>query len=344
MGIRVPDAELDAAISDIARQNNLSTAQLADQLAGDGMTVADLRNTVRDEITMQRMQQSFAQSRVSVTEGEVDAALATEANTSQYHLAHILIGVAEGSTPDQIAQAQARAEQLKAALDSGDIEFGAAAVRYSDSPNALEGGDLGWRSVDEIPPTFVRIISGMQPGEVFGPMRAPTGFQLVKLVETRTGANNTQAPITQLQARHILIRPGEGGDGAARAKLETLRARVAGGADFAELAQENSQDEATADRGGALGWFAQDSYGVEFGAQVAALADGEVSAPFKTEAGWHIVKREGSRQVAATDENARQRARATIGQRKLEQEWDRYLRELRGEAYVDIRLPAASGS
>src|SRR5690606_17198768 len=143
---------------------------------------------------------------------------------------------------------------------------------------------------------------------------------------------------------HILVRADEGGDAAARARLETLRARIAGGADFAQLAQENSQDEATADRGGALGWFAQDSYGVEFGAQVAALADGEVSAPFKTEAGWHIVKREGSRQVAATDENARQRARATIGQRKLGQEWDRYLRELRGEAYVDIRLPAASGS
>ena len=344
MGIRVDDAELDAAMGDIARQNNLTIDQLAAQVAVDGMTVADLRASVREELVTQRMRQAFAQSRISVTEGEVDAALATAANTQQYHLAHILIGVPEGATPEQIAQAQARAEQLKASLAAGEIDFAAAAVRYSNSPNALEGGDLGWRSVDEIPPTFARIISGMSPGDVLGPMRAPTGFQLLKLVETRTAADSAPATATQLQARHILIRAGEGGDNAARARLETLRARIAGGADFAELAQENSQDETTADRGGALGWFTQDTYGVDFGAQVAALADGEVSAPFKTEAGWHIVKREGSRQVSAADENARQRARETIGQRKLEQEWDRYLRELRGEAYVDIRLPAASGS
>jgi peptidyl-prolyl cis-trans isomerase SurA len=344
MGIRVSDAELDGAIVDIAAQNNMTPAQLVTQISADGMTAADLRASVRDEITLQRLRQSFAQSRISVTEGEVDAAMANEATGNQYHLAHILIGVAEGSTPDQIASAQARAEQLKAQLEAGNIEFQAAAVRYSDSPNALEGGDLGWRSIDEIPPAFARIIAGMQPGDIYGPMRAPTGFQLVKLVESRAGASNTPVAVTQFQARHILIRSDEGGEAAARARIETLRARIAGGADFAELAQQNSQDEATADRGGSLGWFAQDGYGADFGAQVAALKDGEVSAPFRTAAGWHIVKREGSREVAATDENARQRARATIGQRKLEQEWDRYLRELRGEAYVDIRLPAASGS
>lgn len=344
MGIRVSDAELDSAIADIARQNNMTTAQLGIQVAGDGMTLADLRSTVRDEITMQRLRQTFAQSRISVTEGEVDAVLASEASGSQYHLAHILVGVPEGSTPEQIAQAQARAEQIKAALESGDIEFSAAAVRYSDSPNALEGGDLGWRSLDEIPPAFANIIAGMADGDVFGPMRAPTGFQLVKLVETRAASDAGAATATQLQARHILIRPGDDGDNAAKARLETLKARIAGGADFAGLAQEMSQDETTADRGGALGWFTQDTYGVDFGAQVAALKDGEVSAPFKTAAGWHIVKREGSRQVSAASDNARQRARETIGQRKLEQEWERYVRELRGEAYVDLRLPAASGA
>ncbi|MDQ2702927.1 MAG: peptidylprolyl isomerase [Pseudomonadota bacterium] len=344
MGIQISDAELDAAIADIAGQNNLTLDQLAAQVAGDGMSLADLRASVRDEITMQRMRQNFAQSRISVTEGEVDAALASEASSSQYRLAHILVGVPEGSTPEQIAQAQTRAEQLKAALDSGQIDFAAAAVRYSDSPNALEGGDLGWRSIDEIPPSFAQLISTMQAGDVFGPMRTPTGFQLVKLVESRTAAETAPATATQMQARHILIRPGEDGDNAAKATLETLRARIAGGADFAELAQENSQDEATADRGGSLGWFTQDTYGVDFGAQVAALKDGEVSAPFRTEAGWHIVKREGVRQVAAADDNARARARASIGQRKLEQEWERFLREMRGEAYVDIRLPAASGS
>jgi peptidyl-prolyl cis-trans isomerase SurA len=302
------------------------------------MTIADLRSSIRDEIAIQRLRQSFAQSRISVSEGEIDAALATQANSSQDRLAHILVGLPEGATPDQIAAAQKTIEGIKGQLDRGEIDFAAAAVRYSDSPNALEGGDLGWRGLNEIPPTFAQAITSMQAGQVIGPVRGPSGFQLLQLVGTRDASAADARTVTQLQARHILVRADEGNDAAAQAKLETLRARIAGGADFATLARENSADTATADKGGELGWFSQDAYGAEFGAQVAALQDGQVSAPFKTQAGWHIVQREGSRQVAAADDNRRQQVRESIGQRKLDEEWDRYLRELRGEAYVEIRL------
>jgi peptidyl-prolyl cis-trans isomerase SurA len=335
-GITVTDQEVDAAIANVAQQNNVSPDQLGAQLAKDGMTIADLRSSIRDEIAIQRLRQSFAQSRISVSEGEIDAALATQANSSQYRLAHILVGLPEGATPDQIAAAQKKIEGIKAQLDKGEIDFAAAAVRYSDSPNALDGGDLGWRSLDEIPPTFAQAITGMQAGQVIGPVRGPSGFQLLQLVETRDASAAAPRTVTQLQARHILVR--DDNDAAAQAKLETLRARIAGGADFATVAKENSADSDTAEKGGELGWFAQDAYGAQFGAQVAALQDGQVSAPFKTEAGWHIVQREGSRQVAAADDNRRQQVREGIGQRKLEEEWDRFLREMRGEAYVDIRL------
>lgn len=338
-GIKVSDSELDSAIANIASQNQFSIAQLTAQLAGDGMTMADLRSSVREELTAQRLRQSFAQSRISVSEGEIDAALATEVGGRQYHLAHILVGVPEGATPDQIATAQKKVEGIKASLDSGSIAFAAAAVRYSDSPNALEGGDLGWRSLDEIPPSFAQAITNLGNGDIIGPVRGPSGFQLLQLVETRAASDAAPATATQLQARHILVK---GDDAVAKAKLETLRARIAGGADFAALATENSQDETTADKGGELGWFTQDTYGVDFGTQVAALQDGQVSAPFKTEAGWHIVQREGARQIAAADDNRRQRMRESIGQRKLEEEWDRYLREMRGEAYVDLRLGDAA--
>jgi peptidyl-prolyl cis-trans isomerase SurA len=335
-GITVSDQEVDAAIANVAQQNNISPDQLGAQLAKDGMTIADLRSSIRDEIAIQRLRQSFAQSRISVSEGEIDAALATQANSSQYRLAHILVGLPEGATPDQIAAAQKKIQGIKAQLDKGEIDFAAAAVRYSDSPNALDGGDLGWRSLDEIPPTFAQAITGMQAGQVIGPVRGPSGFQLLQLVETRDASAAAPRTVTQLQARHILVR--DDNDAAAQARLETLRARIAGGADFATVAKENSADSDTAEKGGELGWFAQDAYGAEFGAQVAALQDGQVSAPFKTEAGWHIVQREGSRQVAAADDNRRQQVREGIGQRKLEEEWDRFLREMRGEAYVDIRL------
>ena len=325
-GINASDEELERAVQGVAEQNNMNVDQLRQRLAQDGMGFADFRNNLRDEIITQKLRQSFAQSRINVSEGEVDAAMATASATAsqQFHLAHILVAVPDGATPEQLAVAQKKIEGVQALIGKGEMTFAAAAVRYSDSPNALEGGDLGWRGLNEIPPTFAQTIQQMQTGQVIGPIRGPSGFQLLQLVETRSAAAGGGEQVTQFSARQILVKVDENTDDAvAKSKAETMAARIAGGADFAKLAAESSDDVATKRRGGDLGWFGADTYGTAFGLQVASLADGQSSAPFKTDAGWVIVQR--------------------IGQRKLEDEWNRFLREMRGEAYVDIRTPAAAG-
>ena len=341
MGVRVGDEEIDNAISNIAAQNRLTPDQLRQQLASDGMSYDDFRRSLRDELLSQRLRQRFAQTRISVSEAEVDAALAAQTG-EQYHLAHILVALPDGATPEQIATGEKKIDGIKGLLDRGEMTFPAAAVRYSDSPNALEGGDLGWRSLDEIPAAFANTIRTLQKGQIVGPIRGPSGFQLLQLVDVRSTDQATAQTVTQFRARHILVRD-DGDEAAAKAKIDTLRARIAGGADFAEVAREESDDTFSKDKGGELGWFTQDQFGPEFGAQVAGLQDGGVSAPFKTQAGWHIVQREETRQADVTDDNRRAQMRERIGQRKLEDEWNRFLREMRGEAYVDIRTPVAAG-
>jgi peptidyl-prolyl cis-trans isomerase SurA len=339
-GVQVGDAEVDQAAAAIAAQNGLTPEQLAAQLAATGATVAGFRDTLRDELMIQRLRQRFAQSQIRVSDAEVDAALESEAGGAQYRLAHILVALPEGATPAQIALAEEKINGVKALLDRGEMDFAAAAVRYSDSPNALEGGDLGWRSLDEIPAAFAQAVRGMQPGQVLGPIRGPTGFQLLQLGEVRDAAQAAAGQaVTEYQARHILIRVPQGADPAeAKARIDTLHARLVGGADFEALAREHSEDANTAGNGGDLGWFPAGAFGPEFGAQVPALADGQLSEPFRTSAGWHVVQRLGVRQTDASELNRRAAARDRIGQRKLEDEWNRFLRELRGAAYVESRL------
>lgn len=343
-GVRVSDQEVDDAVANIAKQNSLTADQMRAQIAQQGQSYADFRNSLRDELITQRLRQHFAQSRISISDAEVDAALAAQSNVGpQYRIAHILIALPENATPEQIATAQTKVDGIKALIDKGGIDFAAAAVRYSDSPNALEGGDLGWRSLDEIPTAFANAMKDVKVGQVIGPLRGASGFQLLKLVETRDA---TQAPpqmVTQYHARHILIRVDDGvSDEQAKAKIDTIRAQLAGGADFATVAQADSQDPNSAVKGGDLGWFAGDAYGPEFGSQVTALQDGQVSAPFKSQAGWHIVQRIGTRQADVSQDTRRAQVRETIGQRKLEEEWSRYQRDMRNEAYVDIRTGDAT--
>jgi len=338
-GVRVTDEELDSAVAAVARQNNMTPDQLRQQLAIDGIAYSEFRSSLRDELAIQRLRQRFAQSMITVSDAEVDAALANQASGVQYRLANILVALPNGATPEQIATGQEKIDGIVALLERGEMDFAAAAVRYSDGPNALEGGDLGWRSGDEIPAAFTAIVRTLQPGQTFGPARGPSGFQLLQLVDVRDAAQGSGETITQYQARHILVR---GDDAAAKARIDGLRAEVDAGADFADVARENTDDSGTRDAGGDLGWFVHDAFGPQFGDQVAALQDGEVSVPFRSQAGWHIVQRTGTRQADANAENRRNQAREAIGQRKLEDEWNRFLREMRGEAFIDIR--PASGA
>ena len=340
-GIRVSDQELNQAMNSIAKQNGSNLDALRQRLAHDGIDFNDFRASVRDEITVQRLRQSFAQSRISVSEGEVDAALKQQATVgNQYHLAHILIALPDGANADQIATGQKKADGVKTLLDKGELDFNAAAVRYSDSPNALEGGDLGWRSLDEIPQAFAQMMEKMKPGEVVGPIRGPSGFQLLKLVEVRDASSAAagEHTVTEFHGRHILVRVDDHQtDAAAKAKIDTLRARIAGGAEFQTVAKESSEDNNSKGQGGDLGWFPADAFGPAFGQQVEGLQDGGVSQPFRTDAGWHIVQRVATRQTDVTTDNQRAQVRETIGRRKLEDEYNRFLQELRGEAYVSFR-------
>jgi len=343
-GVRVSDGEVDSAIANIAAQNKTTPDQMRAQLEAQGQSFTDFRKTLRDELTIQRLRQRFAQTRVSVSDAEVDAAIAAQtAGGPQYHLANIMVALPDNATPEQIATGQKKIDGIKALLDKGEMEFSAAAVRYSDANNALEGGDLGWRSLDEIPSTFASAIRGMQVGQLLGPIRGPSGFQLLKLVETRDVAQAGPQMVTQYHARHIFVRAGgQADDAKAKAKIDTLAARLAGGADFATLAKEASDDANSATKGGDLGWFTLETYGPEFGSKVASLQDGQVSAPFRSTAGWHIVQRIAERQADVGDQNRRAQVRETIGQRKLEEEWNRYERQMRDEAYVDIRSDDAA--
>ncbi|MBD8635506.1 peptidylprolyl isomerase [Stenotrophomonas sp. CFBP 13725] len=340
-GIRVSDQELNQAVDSIAQQNGGTVDQLRSRLAADNIDYDEFRRSVRDEIIVQRLRQSYAQSRISVSEGEVDAALKQQAVAgTQYHLAHILIATPDGADANQIATGQQKADGVKSLLDKGELDFNAAAVRYSDSPNALEGGDLGWRSMDEIPQAFLQVMQGMKAGDVVGPLRGPSGFQLLKLVEVRdaNAGGATGQTVTEYQARHILVRvTDQQNDAAAKAKIDTLRARIVGGADFQAVARESSEDNNSRGQGGDLGWFPVDAFGPDFGRQVEGVADGGISAAFRTDAGWHIVQRVGTRQTDVGVDNQRAQIRETIGRRKLEEEYNRFLSELRGEAYVSFR-------
>jgi peptidyl-prolyl cis-trans isomerase SurA len=341
-GMKVSDQDVDAALGRIAEGNSLTVDQLRAQVT-QGQTWEEFRRSVRDEIMIQQLRQSFAQSRVSVSEAEVEAAVAAQANNQQYHLANLLVAIPDGATAEQIATGQKKIEGIKALIDKGEMDFAAASVRYSDAPNALEGGDLGWRGLDEIPPTFANVIRTMQAGQVIGPIRGPSGFQLVRLVEQRDAAAAAE-PVTEFHARHILaLIDDKHPESAARQKIETLSARLAGGADFEALAKSDSEDAQTKAEGGDLGWFAADRYGTTFGSQLAALSDGGVSKPFRTDAGYHIVQRIGTRQ-GTNNKTQRAQMREAIGRRKLEDEYNRFLREMRGEAFVELRLaPTATG-
>ncbi|MEO8810094.1 MAG: peptidylprolyl isomerase, partial [Rhodanobacter sp.] len=232
----------------------------------------------------------------------------------------------------------AKAEQALAAIKGG-MDFNAAAIRYSDASDALDGGDLGWRRMDEIPPAFAETLSTMQPGQVSAALRGPTGFHILKLIGERKGDRKM---VTEFHARQILIKPSDLLTAAqAQQKAQDLYNRIVNKhEDFAALAKEFSKDDTTANLGGDMGWFQPDAWGKTIADKLGELKDGQVSQPFQSEAGWHILERLGERQSDQTVQIARSQARQAIGNRKSEQVYDDYLRDLRSNAYIDILVPS----
>lgn len=341
-GIKVADAEVDRAIAGIAQDNRMDVSQLRMALQRQGADYEQFRKGVSDELTIQQFRQRVLQGRVHVTDAEIDNLLKNgNLRTGQLHLAQILVSVPDGATPEQIGTAQAKADDVRKQINEG-LDFSAAAIRYSDAQNALEGGDLGWRGYDELPPAFAQAAETLGEGEVSPVMRGPNGFHLVKLVGKRDSATQMT---TEYHARHIMIKVSElVSDEEAHEKIVTIRSRVEAGEDFATLAKEFSDDPSSANLGGDMGWFPEQGYGTRLGEILVGLSDNQISEPFRTEGGWHIMQRLGTRTEDKTEESAREQARQTIANRKADEEYESFLRQMRGESYVEIRLPGGAAT
>jgi peptidyl-prolyl cis-trans isomerase SurA len=275
---------------------------------------------------------------VNITDSEINNMLASPTyKAGEVHLAHIQVSLPAGASAADIKAAQDKATQAIDAIKGG-MDFHAAAIRYSDGQDALDGGDLGWRRLDEIPPAFADAVAGMKAGDVTPAMRGPTGFHILKLIEQRAPSRQV---VQEFHARQILIKPSELlTPEQAHQKAEDLYSRIVSKhEDFTKLAKENSKDDTTANNGGDMGWFAQGDWGSIIGEKLGEMKDGQVSQPFQSEAGWHVLERLGTRQSDRTDEMERNQARQAIGNRKAEQVYDDYLREMRSSAYVNILVP-----
>lgn len=338
-GVRVSDGELAQAIESVASRNRMTGEQLRQRLAADGMSYEEFRTSLREEMLIERLRQRFVQGRVQVSESEIDQLLAVrEIGGPEVRLANIVVGLPDGATPDQVATAANKARDIKSVIEKGELDFSAAAIRFSDAPNALEGGEIGWRALDAIPPALVGLIQQLQPGQITEPVRTPGGYQLIQLIETRAQGVQT---ITEFNSLGILVRvtPTVNAE-AARQKIEQMRARIVAGEDFGVVAREGSDDNLSRNDGGNMGWFQVNEWGTAVGNQLMQLQDGELSQPFQSEVGWHLVRRLGTRVQDVTELNRRNQAREIIAQRKAEEEYERYLRQLRTEAYFESRLPA----
>lgn len=337
-GINVSGDQVNQAIADIARQNGLTLDQLVAAVRAEGMSFEQFRAQIKDDITLNQLRQRDVGSRINVSEREVRDYLENlddERPQTQFRLRHLLIAVPEGASPEAIRKAREKAEQLRAELVSG-ADFARVAVAESDGQQALEGGDLGWRTASSLPSFLAQPLEHMSVGDVSDIIRSASGFHVLKLVDRRGGDRTV---IEETNARHILIRPDAlTGEEQARDRLYELRRQILAGADFAELAAEVSEDPTTAEQGGALGWLSPGAVVERFQNVMDGLPPGGVSEPFRTEFGWHLVKVEDRRQRDATREARLQNAREAIFQRKLQENSESWLRRLREEAYVEVRL------
>ncbi|GAB2587512.1 peptidylprolyl isomerase [Dyella jejuensis] len=337
-GIRVSDADVDQAVQNVAAQNKMTPDQLHAAVEQSGLSFAAFRQQLHDQLVVQKLHQSVVHDSVSVTESEINNLLNSPSyKAGEVHLAHIQVSIPSGASATDIQAAQNKAEQAIAAIKGG-MSFKAAAIRFSDAPDALDGGDLGWRRLDEVPPAFVDTINSLKPGEVSGILHGPTGFHILQLIGQRAPSKQM---VTEYHARQILVRPSELLSATqAEQKAQDLYNRIVNKhQDFAKLAKDDSNDDTTANAGGDMGWFQQGEWGSLIGQKLSEMKDGEISPPFQSEAGWHILQRLGSRSSDMTNELARDQARQAIGNRKADQAYDDYLRELRSSSYVKILVP-----
>ena len=337
--VKIDDEALNRTILNIATQNKLSLSEFRNVLDSDGINFEDYRETIRTELTLAQLRQRQVTNRIVVTDQEVDEFLETQAiqgsANDEFRLSHILIVVPDAATVEQVDKAQKKAAAVLAELRNG-ADFAQTALSVSAGAQALQGGDLGWRKLGQLPTLFSNRVTTMKIGELSEPIRSPSGFHLIKLVDQRK--SNEQHVVTQTRARHILIRPTElVSSDDARRKLEQLKQRINAGDDFTDLARSHSEDSVTAVNGGSVGWVSPGDLVPAFEEVMNQLKINEVSAPFHTQFGWHIVQVLERRDYDNTAELKKTRARDEIRQRKIEEETQTWLRQMRDEAFVELR-------
>jgi len=339
LGIRVVDEQLNIALQRIAERNNISFSRLPEALAEQGIDYPTFREQLRREMTIDAVRQRDVVARIAVSEREIQRWLeqqqSTRGSQTDYDISQILVALPEDPTPQQLAEAQARAAEIHAQLVAGE-DFADMAVAVSAGQQALAGGRLGWRRGAQLPQQFASVIRALQVGEFSQPIRSSSGFHIFRLNETRGGDEK----IVELQsrARHILLIPNEVLDDATiRGRLEAIRERVLNGESFADIAMLESEDPGSAPRGGDLGWNPPGSFVAEFDVQLDQLSPGEVSEPFITPFGWHLIMLEDRQERDTTEDVRRMQAIQAIRASKQEQETELWLRRLRDEAWVELR-------
>jgi peptidyl-prolyl cis-trans isomerase SurA len=339
-GLRVSDIELDAALRRVAESNKLSLADFRTAIEKDGIVWTKFREEIRDEIILSRIREREVDSRLVVTEGEIDNYLAnpqvTAANDVEVQIAHILVRLPEQASPDQLMRIGARAQAALDQIKRGE-DFAKIAASYSDAPDGLTGGAMEARALDRLPTLYADAAQKLKPGEVSDILRSPAGFHIVKLIAKKGGTAVPAVALKQTRARHILVKVNElVSNDEAKRKLVSLKERLDNGADFAELARQHSSDLSAA-KGGDLGWLYAGDTVPDFERAMDALKINQISEPIQSPFGFHLIQVQERRTEDASAERKRQVARQALRERKSDEAYQDWIRQMRDRAYVDFR-------
>ncbi|EBE5501505.1 peptidylprolyl isomerase SurA [Salmonella enterica] len=339
MGVKITDEQLDQAIANIAKQNNMTMDQMRSRLAYDGLNYSTYRNQIRKEMIISEVRNNEVRRRITVLPQEVDA-LAKQIGTqndasTELNLSHILIALPENPTSEQVNDAQRQAESIVEEARNG-ADFGKLAITYSADQQALKGGQMGWGRIQELPGIFAQALSTAKKGDIVGPIRSGVGFHILKVNDLR--GQSQSISVTEVHARHILLKPSPiMNDQQARLKLEEIAADIKSGkTTFAAAAKEYSQDPGSANQGGDLGWATPDIFDPAFRDALTKLHKGQISAPVHSSFGWHLIELLDTRKVDKTDAEQKDRAYRMLMNRKFSEEAATWMQEQRASAYVKI--------
>lgn len=341
--VRIDDATLERAVVRVAENNKMTVQQFRQALQKDGLDWSSFREEIRNEMTIGRLREREVDSRVLITDTEIEAFLRANvaASNEEVQVAHILLRAPEGANSAQWAKLQEKAEQILARARSGE-DFSRLAAASSDAPDALSGGNLGWRRPDRLPTLYADAIRMLRPGGLSAVLRSPAGLHIVKLVDQRGATASGPEEVTKTRVRHILIKTTDTmSDSEARQRLMQIHDRIAGGADFAEQAKRYSGD-GSAPKGGDLGWISPGETVPEFERPMNALQPGELSMPVQSPFGWHLIQVQERRTEDVSSDRKKTQARNALRERKSDEAYDEFVRQLRDKAFVELRSPFAA--